>query len=130
SSMPPQPSLAGPQSAPRSLHVFGVHPVPHVCGLPPPPHVWPAGQLPQSSVPPQPSPIIPQVAPAIAQVTCPLPASRPSSCTGPVQELCWPRPRPAPESLDVFCPVALHDAAATKKKRRRIEAERRRISSS
>jgi len=36
--------------------------------VPPPPHVWPVGQVPQSSVPPQPSGMAPQLSPAAAQV--------------------------------------------------------------
>jgi len=31
-------------------------------------HVWPAGQVPQSMMPPQPSPVWPQFAPTWAQV--------------------------------------------------------------
>jgi hypothetical protein len=45
------------------MHVPGVQAaVPHPFG-PAPPHVWPAGHVPQFTVPPQPSRIVPHVAP-------------------------------------------------------------------
>ena len=52
----PQPSAAGPQLKPRSMHVLGTQVEPQTPGVPPPPQVWPAGQVPQSSWLPQPSP--------------------------------------------------------------------------
>ena len=41
---------------------------PHTFWFPAPPQVWPAGQLPQASVPPQPSAMEPQSFPCAAQV--------------------------------------------------------------
>jgi len=68
----PQPSPTGPQSAPSSAHVFGVHTnKPHTPGVLPPPHVSGAVQVPQSSVPPQPSPIGPHCTPWAAHVVAP-----------------------------------------------------------
>jgi hypothetical protein len=37
---------------------------PQTLGVPPPPHVWGAEQVPQLSVPPQPSPTVPQLNPS------------------------------------------------------------------
>src|SRR5262245_61048245 len=64
---PPQPSATTPQFAFACAHVRGVHellpvPPPHVNNVPPPPHVSGAVHEPQSTVPPQPSPIGPHVA--------------------------------------------------------------------
>jgi hypothetical protein len=67
SSVPPQPSLATPQSAPRSAHFLGVHP--QMLGSPPPAQVVGDGQtLPQSSIDPHLSGIMPQFFPCIMQV--------------------------------------------------------------
>jgi hypothetical protein len=80
---PPQPSPMGPQFAPRSAHVRGLHVMlpsatppsgemyvtPQTLAVPPPPHVCPAAQPPQFRMPPQPSPIGPQFAPAVAHVS-------------------------------------------------------------
>jgi hypothetical protein len=59
--IPPQPSPAAPQVKPSCGHVLGTQKeteppsaAPHL-KKPPAPHVWPAGQAPQSSKPPQPS---------------------------------------------------------------------------
>jgi hypothetical protein len=70
SSVPPQPSLAKPQSAPVVAQVCGTQPppFPQTFGTPPPPQVSGAAQVPQSSVPPQPSGSEPQFAPSAAQV--------------------------------------------------------------
>jgi hypothetical protein len=65
----PQPSAAGPQSYPWEAHVAGVHEgppsevavgIPHLL-KPPPPHVSGDMQVPQSRMPPQPSPFLPHV---------------------------------------------------------------------
>src|SRR5262245_53348021 len=56
--------------------------VPHTPGVPPPPQVSPAGQAPQSRVPPQPSPTIPQYLPP-----------------GGVQVTAWHIPPPVPQTL-------------------------------
>ena len=54
---------------PWARHVSGVQlGAPHLPGVPPPPQVCPLGQLPQSSVPPQPSPAGPHLMPCAAQV--------------------------------------------------------------
>jgi hypothetical protein len=76
SSRPPQPSPTGPQFAPALAHVFGVQTTPasfaygfpHTLGTPAPPQMYGALQVPQSSEPPQPSPMRPQLAPAVAHV--------------------------------------------------------------
>jgi hypothetical protein len=60
--MPPQPSIAVPQTSPDGQVVAGLQP--HWLAVPPPPHVW--GELqfpPQVRVPPQPSDMVPQLAP-------------------------------------------------------------------
>jgi hypothetical protein len=59
----PQPSGTVPQfRLPSCAHVFGWHAgAPHLPATPPPPHVSGAVQVPQSTVPPQPSLTGPQV---------------------------------------------------------------------
>ncbi len=70
--VPPQPSPAGPHAMFCAAHVVGwQQEPPQTLGLPssPPPHTWqPTVQVPQSSVPPQPSEGEPQLAPSCAQV--------------------------------------------------------------
>ena len=67
SSVPPQPSLATPHSAPTSEHFLGVHP--QTLASPPPAHVVGDGQtLPQSSIDPHLSGIMPQFFPCIMHV--------------------------------------------------------------
>jgi hypothetical protein len=61
-------------------HVFGWHGGQHRFGVPPPPQVWGGVQLPQSSIPPQPSLAGPQSNPIWPQVfgtQASLPASEP-----------------------------------------------------
>jgi hypothetical protein len=54
--VPPQPSLMGPQLAPTLAQVRGEQAgVPHTLAVPPPPQVSGAPHWPQSSRPPQPS---------------------------------------------------------------------------
>ena len=66
---PPHPSATCPQTAPRAVHVVGVHGfVPHTPGTPEAPQPVPAGQLPQSRMPPQPSAVGPQLTPSCRQV--------------------------------------------------------------
>lgn len=53
------------------LRAYGVQqacPPPQTFVTPPPPQVWPSGQFPHSSVPPQPSGMLPQSFPCAAQV--------------------------------------------------------------
>jgi hypothetical protein len=54
----PQPSEIGPQFIFFAAQVVGTQPLlpPQTFGFPPPPHVSGVAQLPQSSVPPHPSP--------------------------------------------------------------------------
>ncbi len=77
---PPQPSATTPHIAPASEHVRFVHTplplpaspeLPHWKWTPLPPQVSPVGQLPQSIVPVQPSPIRPHIACSDAQVLSP-----------------------------------------------------------
>src|SRR5580700_2988253 len=72
SSMLPQLSPAGPQVMPWLAQVVvGTHtPWPQTFGVPglPPPQVWGRVQVPQSSMPPQPSPLVPQLTPSAMQV--------------------------------------------------------------
>jgi hypothetical protein len=66
--------------------------LPQVLGWPPPPQVSPgAVQVPQSRIPPQPSPIMPHVAPCAAQVVAPVHIP----------------PSPVPESKSMPLPVEL-----------------------
>jgi hypothetical protein len=64
--LPPQPSPTMPQYLPFGWsHFVGVQApessaAPHTPGVPAPPQLWPVGQLPQSILPPQPSPTTPQ----------------------------------------------------------------------
>jgi hypothetical protein len=75
-SVPPQPSPAVPQlietpPAPALAHVLGTHipgGLPHALAVPAPPHVSGAVQVPQLSVPPQPSACVPHVAPSSVHV--------------------------------------------------------------
>jgi len=53
-----------PQLKPNDWHVAGVQLETQMMLL----HVWPAGQVPQLRMPPQPSPVWPQFAPTWAQV--------------------------------------------------------------
>ena len=62
--MPPQPSLSWPQ---LPWQTRGTH-RPHTFAVPAPPHVKGASQLPQLSVPPQPSLTLPQSTPSSAQL--------------------------------------------------------------
>src|SRR4051812_16773091 len=70
-SVPPQPSPVVPQPTLSVAQLIGVQlppPEPHRNAVPPPPQDWPAtAQVPQLTVPPQPSPTSPQVAFTIAQ---------------------------------------------------------------
>ena len=94
-----------PHSAPTEAQVRGwqVGP-PHIPGVPPPPQVWPAGQLPQFSIPPQPSSLGPHCSFREAQVAgmqAPLPQTPglppPPQISGGVQvpQLRTP-PQPSP----------------------------------
>ena len=60
SSSLPQPSPTWPHWAPAVSHVCGVQP-PHLYGSKTP-QSWPAGQVPQLTLPPQPLPITPHSA--------------------------------------------------------------------
>ncbi|MGC4092546.1 MAG: hypothetical protein QM756_32640 [Polyangiaceae bacterium] len=60
STLPPQPSLIGPQAVPQAVVVFGTHTVvlvPHTSCTPPPPQVSPVPQVLEQFLisPPQPS---------------------------------------------------------------------------
>jgi hypothetical protein len=67
SSVPPQPSLAGPHSIPCCAQVSGCAHAPQTPGMAAP-HTWPWGQLPHWSMPQQPSGAGPQSIARSAQV--------------------------------------------------------------
>ena len=60
--------VSGTQSPPSSPPSGGMNPLPHTLGLPPAPHFKGDVQVPQESVPPQPSPAGPQLKPRSTQV--------------------------------------------------------------
>ena len=62
SMVPPQPSPLIPQVTPSSMQVLGVQPLPpHWPGMPAPPQLCGEVQVPQFSMPPQPSDQNPQL---------------------------------------------------------------------
>ncbi len=86
----------GPQVAPRSVQVLGVHVgAPQTPGFPPPPQVRPDEQSPHWRMPPQPSPIGPQSTPCFSQVVAP------EQVAPPVPP---PSSRVMPDELDPPCP--------------------------